>query len=112
MTYPYETDDKKRCFVHLIHSDKSESRCILHKDHQDNDSDHIDEHGHTAKVLVTQATIREVRALAEYDRKKREEEETHEREIDEIVEEIMDIAYGIDRLRAVHRIRAVIERIF
>lgn len=54
-----------RCKVPMIHPDKTESRCVLHKDHQQDDSDHIDIHGHTAPVLVHQSTLREVRALQE-----------------------------------------------
>lgn len=51
-----------QCRVYLIHPDKSQSRCLLDADHLLDDSDHLDEHGHTAKVLVSQATIREVKA--------------------------------------------------
>lgn len=49
-----------RCLVNLIHKDKSEARCIRHPEHQREDTDHIDEHGCHAPVLVTQATIKEV----------------------------------------------------
>lgn len=52
-----------RCQVHLIHEDKSESRCVLAKAHLLDDSDHQDEHGHHAPVLVHQSTIREVQAV-------------------------------------------------
>lgn len=52
--------DGKRCQVDLIHEDKSAARCILPRTHLLDDSDHVDEHGHHAKVLVTQATLREV----------------------------------------------------
>ncbi len=67
-----------RCHVHLIHQDKSESRCVLDMSHLDDDSDHLDEHGHHAPVLVSKATIREIQALAEYDR--RQAEQARERE--------------------------------
>ena len=52
-----------RCQVHLIHEDKSESRCVLAKAHLLDDSDHQDEHGHHAPVLVSQSTIREVKRI-------------------------------------------------
>lgn len=52
-----------RCQVYLIHEDKSESRCVLPKAHLLDDSDHQDEHGHHAPVLVHQSTIREVQAV-------------------------------------------------
>src|SRR6185437_16127132 len=52
-----------RCQVHLIHEDKSESRCVLPKAHLLDDSDHVDEHGHAAPVLVHQSTIRQVKAI-------------------------------------------------
>lgn len=52
-----------RCQVHLIHRDSSESRCVLPKKHLLDDSDHQDEHGHHAPVLVSQSTIREVQRL-------------------------------------------------
>lgn len=54
-----------RCKVPMVHPDKTESRCILHWDHQRDDSDHIDIHGHRATVLVHQSTIREARAVRE-----------------------------------------------
>lgn len=54
-----------RCQVHLIHEDKSESRCVLPKAHLLDDSDHEDEHGHHAPVLVHQSTIREVKAISD-----------------------------------------------
>ena len=52
-----------RCQVHLIHQDRSESRCVLPKAHLLDDSDHEDEHGHHAPVLVSQSTIREVKRI-------------------------------------------------
>lgn len=52
-----------RCRVHLIHEDKSEARCVLPQKHLLDDSDHEDEHGHHAPVLVHQSTIREVQAI-------------------------------------------------
>lgn len=58
-------DSPDRCLVNMVHPDKSEARCVLHKDHQEDDTDHLDEHGHTAHVLVHQSTIREVRAVSE-----------------------------------------------
>ena len=45
--------------VSLIHTDKSEARCVLHRDHPQDDSAHMDEHGCHAPVLVHQATIEE-----------------------------------------------------
>jgi hypothetical protein len=54
-----------RCKVHLVHADRSEDRCILHRDHQLQDTDHRDKHGHHAPVLVCQATIDEVRRVTE-----------------------------------------------
>jgi len=53
----------ERCRVHLIHPDESESRCVRPKSHLLDDSDHVDEHGHRAPVLVSQSTIREVKAI-------------------------------------------------
>ena len=52
---------------HSIHTDM-DFQCILPASHQKHDSDHVDIHGHTARVLVRQSTIREVAALAESDR--------------------------------------------
>jgi hypothetical protein len=34
-------------------------RCVLPKAHTEQDTDHLDEHGHTAPVLVLQASIAE-----------------------------------------------------
>jgi hypothetical protein len=53
------------CGTPMTHPDKSVSYCTLPKDHYITveDSDHCDEHGHTARVLVRQATIREVAAI-------------------------------------------------
>lgn len=65
-----------RCQVPMIHADKSAAQCILHKDHVLNDSDHIDEHMHTAPVLVHQSTINEVRAVSEQVRRERERRES------------------------------------
>jgi hypothetical protein len=53
--------DAARCRVPLIHRDGSEARCVLPASHQRDDSDHVDEHGHSAPVLVTQAAIEEAR---------------------------------------------------
>ena len=50
--------------VSLIHTDKSEARCVLHRDHQQDDSAHMDEHGCLAAVLVHQSSIREAEAVA------------------------------------------------
>jgi len=54
-----------RCKVSLIliHEDTTEARCVTHRDHQLDDTDHIDEHGHHAPVLVRQSTIEEVRRV-------------------------------------------------
>lgn len=59
--------DEQRCQVNMIHQGMAaqlEFRCVLIRDHYviDEDSDHIDEHGCHAQVLVSQATIREVEA--------------------------------------------------
>lgn len=62
----------RRCAVHLVHQDKSESQCVLDASHLDDDSDHVDEHGHRAPVLVSKATVRQVAALAEYGRQQAE----------------------------------------
>lgn len=54
--------DGARCMVNLIHADEPEARCTRHRDHQQNaDSDHVDEHGCTAHVLVHQSSIEEAR---------------------------------------------------
>jgi hypothetical protein len=74
----WEADPQKRCLVHLIHPDKSEVQCVLSRDHQDNDSDHLDEHGHAAPVLVTQKTIAEVRAVTEWHNQQRDLERERE----------------------------------
>jgi hypothetical protein len=77
MSEKFLSDGKTpRCQVSLIHRSRNSysSQCVLRKDHQDNDSDHEDRHGCKAKVLVTQATLREVRGLAEYDREQAEPE--------------------------------------
>jgi hypothetical protein len=55
--------DAARCRVPLVHRDGSEARCVLRASHQRDDSDHVDEHGHTAPVLVTQATIEDARRV-------------------------------------------------
>lgn len=52
-----------RCQVNLIHADKSEAQCVLPKKHLLDDTDHMDDHGHLAPVLVHQSTIREVKAV-------------------------------------------------
>jgi hypothetical protein len=52
-----------RCQVRLIHEDKSESQCTRLKIHLLDDTDHRDEHGHTAPVLVRHSTIRQVKAI-------------------------------------------------
>jgi hypothetical protein len=53
---------RPKCGTPMRHPDKSVSPCVLDKDHYITveDSPHQDEHGHTAPVLVSQATIREV----------------------------------------------------
>ena len=56
--------DSARCMVGMIHADRSKARCILHRDHQRADTDHVDEHGHHALVLVHQSTIEEVRRVS------------------------------------------------
>jgi hypothetical protein len=50
------------CGTPMVHADQSVSPCTLPKDHfvQIEDSEHIDEHGHSANVLVRQSSIREV----------------------------------------------------
>lgn len=53
--------DEARCRVSLRHQDGTEAPCTLRRSHQRDDSDHVDEHGHTAPVLVSWATIQEVR---------------------------------------------------
>lgn len=63
MVHPATTD-----YAAGSHMPKREYPCILPKTHLNHDSDHVDIHGHTAPVLVHQATIREVAALAEHDR--------------------------------------------
>lgn len=52
-----------QCGVPMVHPDESVSPCIRPKSHLIDDSDHCDEHGHRATVLVHQSTIREVRAI-------------------------------------------------
>ena len=53
-----------RCQVDLIHpGDDSKSQCTLPKAHLLDDTDHVDEHGHRAPVLVHQSTIRAVQAI-------------------------------------------------
>jgi hypothetical protein len=53
------------CGVPMIHKDGSESPCTQPYRHfvQIEDSDHVDEHGCLAPVLVHQSTIREVQAV-------------------------------------------------
>ena len=53
---------KPRCGTPMVHPDESAGHCTLPKDHyiQIEDSDHYDEHGCIAPVLVHQASIREV----------------------------------------------------
>ena len=46
------------------HQTHLDSQCVLGKDHVLNDSDHVDEHGCHAPVLVSQATIEEVRRVS------------------------------------------------
>jgi hypothetical protein len=55
--------DSTRCQVPMVHPDATVAWCIRHKDHLRIDSDHLDEHGHTAPVLVSQSTIREVQRV-------------------------------------------------
>lgn len=52
-----------RCTVPMIHPDKSEAQCVLPRKHLLDDSDHVDEHGHHAPVLVHQSTIRDVQRV-------------------------------------------------
>jgi hypothetical protein len=54
-----------RCMVNLIHRDQSESRCTRVKTRQEHGCSHIDEHGCSAPILVSQATIDEVRRVTE-----------------------------------------------
>ena len=53
-----------RCPTPMQHQDGQIAQCTLDRSHALDDSDHVDEHGHTAPVLVSQATIREVEAVA------------------------------------------------
>jgi hypothetical protein len=57
---------KPACGTRMIHPDKTAGHCILTKDHEVEveDSDHMDEHGHRAPVLVHQSTIREATRVA------------------------------------------------
>jgi hypothetical protein len=52
-----------RCQVHLIHEDKTESQCVRLRAHLLDDTDHVDQHGHHAPVLVHQSTILEVKRI-------------------------------------------------
>lgn len=111
------TPDEARCKVHLIHGDKRESRCVLAKTHQENDSDHLDVHGCRAKVLVSQATIREVAALAEADRieqeKKDERRLRRSKEIRDAESAISDLLEqpGVSRDRVVKLLREMADAI-
>jgi hypothetical protein len=49
-----------RCPTPMVHRDQSRARCVLPVSHLLDDSDHQDEHGCTAPVLIHQSTIREV----------------------------------------------------
>jgi hypothetical protein len=49
------------CAVPMLHRDQSEAPCLLARGHQEQDTDHVDEHGCTAPVLVHQSSIEEVR---------------------------------------------------
>lgn len=64
-----ERDD--RCLVELVHPDETRARCILDPQHVQDDSDHQDEHGHRAPVLVHQSTVRGAQRLQDA---RREEE--------------------------------------
>jgi hypothetical protein len=64
------------CGKMMTHPDGSEAACVLDGEHKDDGSDHVDEHGHHAKVLVTQATLRAIRGLQDWhDAEARREEE-------------------------------------
>jgi hypothetical protein len=52
-----------QCDVTMVHSDGFEGHCRLAKRHLVDDSDHQDEHGCRAGVLVHQSTIREVERI-------------------------------------------------
>jgi hypothetical protein len=56
----------RECGVLLVHPDESASPCTLPAGHfiQVEDSDHVDEHGCFAPVLVRQSTLREVARVA------------------------------------------------
>jgi hypothetical protein len=58
-------DDAVACGVPMTHEDGSVGHCTLPRGHQRQieDSDHYDEHGCIAAVLISQSTIREVAAL-------------------------------------------------
>ncbi len=61
-----EVDLDAFCDTPMAHPDKSVGHCTLPKGHQVlvEDSDHYDEHGCTAPVLVHQSTLREVALVA------------------------------------------------
>jgi hypothetical protein len=58
-----ELRDDQRCAVNMIHADQSAARCTRHRKHVEQDTDHTDEHGHRAPVLVSQSTIAEALAI-------------------------------------------------
>lgn len=53
------------CGTPMRHRHGGVSPCVLPKNHfvTDEDSCHRDEHGHTARVLVRQSSVRELEAL-------------------------------------------------
>jgi hypothetical protein len=53
------------CHVGLIHADESTAPCVLPRTHLDYDSDHQDEHGCRAAVLIHRSTIDEVARVNE-----------------------------------------------
>jgi hypothetical protein len=57
-------ESPRRCQVSLIHRDKSREQCQLNREHVESDSDHVDQHGCKAPVLIRQATIRQAEVIA------------------------------------------------
>lgn len=56
-------DSPDRCEARYVRPDGSEDRCVLHRDHVLDDTDHVNARGQHAPVLFHQSTIEQARAL-------------------------------------------------
>jgi hypothetical protein len=62
---PVAPDSPLRCPKPMVHPDETVERCVLHYDHMQDDTDHVDTHGHRAPVEISQSTIEQARMIRE-----------------------------------------------